>query len=159
MILILCVFPSSTVSFLLFFRWSCLIQLFVYIVALESQEATVVYLPYLTTTQTIIDQIAVAGFKATVKSKPSPLQLSPAELERLVSSQRSLAVSPTSETSEETETEMLTDSTLATLRVTGMHCRSCVVNIQVEILLMICGCHTVQCAMQKYFTTCLDATQ
>uniref|UniRef100_A0AAX7VTN1 P-type Cu(+) transporter n=1 Tax=Astatotilapia calliptera TaxID=8154 RepID=A0AAX7VTN1_ASTCA len=67
-------------------------------VVLESQEATLVYLPYLLTVQTIIDQITVVGFKAFVKSKPRPLQLSPSEME-----------------------------------VKGMHCRSCVVNIQDNI--------------------------
>uniref|UniRef100_A0A8C9XTU5 P-type Cu(+) transporter n=1 Tax=Sander lucioperca TaxID=283035 RepID=A0A8C9XTU5_SANLU len=52
-------------------------------VVLETQEATIVYLPYLITVQTITDQIVVAGFKAFVKSKPRPLQLSPSEIERM----------------------------------------------------------------------------
>lgn len=99
-------------------------------VVLDSQEATLVYLPYLITVQTIIDQIAVAGFKAVVKSKPRPLQLSPSEIERFVDSQKPTVSSP-SETSE--ETEIFIDTTLVALRVKGMHCRSCVVNIQDNI--------------------------
>uniref|UniRef100_A0A671U9D0 P-type Cu(+) transporter n=1 Tax=Sparus aurata TaxID=8175 RepID=A0A671U9D0_SPAAU len=99
-------------------------------VVLETQEATIVYLPYLITVQTIIDQIAVAGFKASVKSKPRPLQLSPSEIERFVDSQKATISSP-SETSE--ESEIFIDTTLIMLRVKGMHCRSCVVNIQDNI--------------------------
>ncbi|XP_042349242.1 copper-transporting ATPase 1 [Plectropomus leopardus] len=99
-------------------------------VVLETQEATIVYLPYLITVQTITDQIAVAGFKAFVKSKPRPLKLSPSEIERFVDSQKTTVSSP-SETSE--ETEIFVDTTLTTLRVKGMHCRSCVVNIQDNI--------------------------
>lgn len=102
-------------------------------VVLESQEATIIYLPYLTTIQTIIDQIAVVGFKAFVKSKPRPLQLSPSEMERFVDSQKQTVSSP-SATSE--ETEIFIDTTLVNLRVKGMHCQSCVVNIQDNISIM-----------------------
>ncbi|KAM4621281.1 copper-transporting ATPase 1 [Polymixia lowei] len=114
-------------------------------VVLESQEATIVYLPYLITIQTIIDQIAVAGFKALVKSKPRPLQLSPSELERYVGSQKSTVSSP-SETLE--ETEIFIDSALTALRVTGMHCRSCVVNIQDNIA-MLPGVSSVEVSLEK----------
>lgn len=96
-------------------------------VVLETQEATVVYLPYLITVQTITDQIAVAGFKASVKSKPRPLQLSLSEIERLVDSQKPTSSSPSE------ETEIFIDTTLTMLRVKGMHCHSCVVNIQDNI--------------------------
>ncbi|KAK0136147.1 Copper-transporting ATPase 1 [Merluccius polli] len=96
-------------------------------VVLESQEATVVYLPYLITVQTIIDQVAVAGFKAVARSKPRALQLSPSELERLVGAQKPAAPSPP-ETSE--DAEVFADTVSVALRVAGMHCRSCVVNIQ-----------------------------
>lgn len=99
-------------------------------VVLETQEATILYLPYLITVQTITDQIAVAGFKASVKSKPRPLQLSASEIERYVDSQKPTISSP-SETSD--ETEIFIDTTLIMLRVKGMHCRSCVVNIQDNI--------------------------
>ncbi|KAM4732819.1 copper-transporting ATPase 1 [Anableps anableps] len=99
-------------------------------VVLESQEATVVYMPYLITIQTIIDQIGVAGFKASVKSRPRPLQLSHRNIERFIDSQKAAASSPP-ETSE--ETEIFIDTACARLRVKGMHCHSCVVNIQDNI--------------------------
>ncbi|KAM9376287.1 copper-transporting ATPase 1 [Pholidichthys leucotaenia] len=99
-------------------------------VVLDSQEATIVYLPYLISVHTIIDQITVVGFKAFVKSKPQPLQLSSTEVERFVDSQKPTVSSPC-ETSE--ETEIFIDTVLVMLRVKGMHCRSCVVNIQDNI--------------------------
>lgn len=99
-------------------------------VVLDTQEATVVYLPDLITVQTITDQIAVAGFKAFVKSKPHPLQLPSSEIQRFVDSERQTISSP-SDTSE--ETEIFIDTTPIVLRVKGMHCHSCVVNIQDNI--------------------------
>lgn len=122
-------------------------------VVLETQEATIVYLPYLITVQTITDQIAVAGFKAFVKSKPRPLQLSLSEIERLVDSQKPTVSSP-SESSE--ETEIFIDTTLTELRVKGMHCRSCVVNIQDNIS-MLPGVSSVEVSLeQEKASICYD---
>uniref|UniRef100_A0A8C4HB01 P-type Cu(+) transporter n=1 Tax=Dicentrarchus labrax TaxID=13489 RepID=A0A8C4HB01_DICLA len=116
-------------------------------VVLETQKATIVYLPYLITVQTIIDQIAAAGFKVFVKSKPRPLQLSPDEIERFVDSQR--PTSPTiSSPSTSEETEIFIDTTLTMLRVKGMHCRSCVVNIQDNIS-MLPGVSSVEVSLEK----------
>nr|XP_057919123.1 copper-transporting ATPase 1 [Doryrhamphus excisus]XP_057919124.1 copper-transporting ATPase 1 [Doryrhamphus excisus] len=99
-------------------------------VTLESQEATIVYLPYLISVQTIINQISLAGFKACVKSKPRPLQLSLSEVERFVHTRKP---SPSSPSEISSETEIFIDTVLVTLAVKGMHCRSCVVNIQDNI--------------------------
>ncbi|KAK2849261.1 hypothetical protein Q5P01_009095 [Channa striata] len=115
-------------------------------VVLDSQEATILYLPYLITVQTIIDQISVAGFKAFVKSKPQSLQLSSSDIERIVDSQKPIVSSP-SETSEETETEIFIDTTLVMLRVKGMHCHSCVLNIQDNIS-MLPGVSSVEVSLE-----------
>ncbi len=91
-------------------------------VSLESQEAAVVYLPYVITVDEIVNQIEVAGFQAVVKSKPRQLKLSASEVERLLSATK------------QTLSEPSTDSSITTaLQVTGMHCKSCVVNIQDNI--------------------------
>lgn len=124
-------------------------------VALEAKEATIVYLPYLITIQTILDQISRAGFKATVKSKPRPLQL-PSEIERLVDSQK-LPLSSPSETTE--ETEIFIDTTPVALRVTGMHCGSCVVNIQDNISILP-GISSVEVSLEKEKASiCYDPLQ
>ncbi|XP_055368529.1 copper-transporting ATPase 1 isoform X2 [Betta splendens] len=122
-------------------------------VGLDSKEGTILYLPYLITVQTIIDQIAVAGFKATVKSKPHPLKLASSEIERFVDSQK-LTLSSPSETSD--ETEIFIDTTLVTLRVKGMHCRSCVVNIQDNISVLP-GVSSVEVSLEKEMASiCYD---
>ncbi|TRY98762.1 hypothetical protein DNTS_025499 [Danionella cerebrum] len=93
-------------------------------VSLEAQEATVLYLPYITSVTEIINQIGVAGFKATVKSKPLQLKLSSSEVERLLSAPKHTASSP----------EPPAEASISTLlQVTGMHCKSCVENIQDNI--------------------------
>lgn len=98
-------------------------------VSLESQEATVLYLPYIISVEEIVNRIEVAGFKATVKSKPRQLKLSASEVERLCSAAKQAVSSP-----EEKITELSADATITTLfQVTGMHCNSCVVNIQDNI--------------------------
>ncbi|KAJ8255284.1 hypothetical protein GJAV_G00203140 [Gymnothorax javanicus] len=53
-------------------------------VSLESQEATLLYQTHLITVDDIIQQIGLAGFKASIKSKPRPLQLSANETDRLM---------------------------------------------------------------------------
>ncbi|XP_010753135.3 copper-transporting ATPase 1 [Larimichthys crocea] len=111
-------------------------------VVLETQEASIVYLPYLITIETIVDQIAVAGFKACVKSKPRPLQLSPSNVERFVDLQKTTVPSPSE------ETEIFIDMTLTMLRVKGMHCRSCVVNIQDNIA-KLPGVSSVEVSLEK----------
>ncbi|CAG5991481.1 unnamed protein product [Menidia menidia] len=114
-------------------------------VVLDSQEAMIVYLPYLITVQTIIEQIATAGFKASVKSKPRPLQFSPRDMERFADSQKPTVSSP-SEISD--ETEIFIDTTLVALRVKGMHCSSCVRNIQDNIS-MLPGVSSVEVSLEK----------
>uniref|UniRef100_A0AAY5K3M1 P-type Cu(+) transporter n=1 Tax=Esox lucius TaxID=8010 RepID=A0AAY5K3M1_ESOLU len=114
-------------------------------VVLDSQEATVLYLPYLISIDEIIAQIAKAGFKATPKSKPRPLKLSVSEMERLLSPAPSTPPLADSST-EESETSM--DLAQTTLRVTGMHCHSCVVNIQDNIS-KLAGVTSVEVSLEK----------
>uniref|UniRef100_A0A8C1G6E5 P-type Cu(+) transporter n=1 Tax=Cyprinus carpio TaxID=7962 RepID=A0A8C1G6E5_CYPCA len=94
-------------------------------VSLESQEAAVLYLPCVITVDEIVNQIEVAGFKAAVKSKPRQLKLSASEVERLLRAHKP---------PEEKVSEPSSDSSITTVfQVTGMHCKSCVVNIQDNI--------------------------
>ncbi|XP_077588339.1 copper-transporting ATPase 1 [Stigmatopora nigra] len=95
-------------------------------VILDSQEAAILYQPHLISVQTIIDQISLAGFKASVKSKPRPLQLPLSKVEHFADSQKTSASSPL-------EAEIFMDTISVVFMVKGMHCRSCVVNIQDNI--------------------------
>uniref|UniRef100_A0AAR2LRM3 P-type Cu(+) transporter n=1 Tax=Pygocentrus nattereri TaxID=42514 RepID=A0AAR2LRM3_PYGNA len=112
-------------------------------VGLESQEATVLYLPYLISVEEVVNQIGMAGFKAFVKSKPRQLQLT--AVERLLNA--SHQTSPSSP--EERATEQPTDTTTTTLMdIKGMHCNSCVVNIQDNIG-KVPGVSSVQVSLEK----------
>ncbi|XP_052006082.1 copper-transporting ATPase 1-like [Xyrauchen texanus] len=98
-------------------------------VSLDSQEATVLYLPYIISVDEIVNQIEMVGFSAIVKSKPPQLKLLSSKVDCLVS-----APKQTASYSQENVSEASTLSTITTLfQVTGMHCNSCVVNIQDNI--------------------------
>lgn len=113
-------------------------------VNLESQEASVSYLPYLITAEEIVKQIGVAGFKASVKSKPRQVQLS--SLDRLLNASPSTRRSPEGSTSEVAVD--FTTSITTLIDVTGMHCNSCVVNIQDNIG-KLPGVSSVQVSLEK----------
>lgn len=112
---------------------------------LDTREATVVYLPCFITVETIIEQILVAGFKASVKSKPRAVMLSPSEIGRFVEFQKPTVPSP-SDSSE--ESEIFIDTKPVTLQVKGMLCHSCVVNIQDNISKLY-GVSSVEVSLEK----------
>ncbi|KAK2834201.1 hypothetical protein Q7C36_014902 [Tachysurus vachellii] len=114
-------------------------------VNLESQEASVSYLPYLITVEDIVKQIGVAGFKASVKSKPPQLQLH-SSVDQLLNTSRSMHSSPDASTI--VEAVDTTTSITTIIDVTGMHCNSCVVNIQDNIG-KLPGVSSVQVSLEK----------
>ncbi|XP_052010785.1 copper-transporting ATPase 1-like [Xyrauchen texanus] len=107
-------------------------------VSLDSQEATVCYLPYIVSLDEIVKQIKMAGFKAIVKSKPRQLKLSASEVERLLSAPKQ---SPSS-------SENLSEPSTTVFQVTGMHCNSCVVNIQ-DNLSKLLGVNSVVVSLEN----------
>ncbi|XP_010145455.1 PREDICTED: copper-transporting ATPase 1 [Eurypyga helias] len=96
-------------------------------VSLDNQEAVVVYQPHLITAEEIKHQIEAAGFTASLKKQPRPLKLSVVDLDRLRNAQ--------TEGSEAARKESWSgnDTKTVVFRVDGMHCRSCVLNIQSTI--------------------------
>ncbi|MBN3276796.1 ATP7A ATPase, partial [Polyodon spathula] len=100
-------------------------------VSLASQEAAVIYQPHLITAEEIVNQIGLVGFKASLQNKPSPVQNS----------------APAQQSPE-------TDSDLTTvaLHVDGMHCNSCVVNIQSNVA-ELTGVHGVIVSLEKKTAT------
>lgn len=92
--------------------------------SLDNKEAVVVYQPPLITAEEIKQQIEGAGFTAAFKKQPRPLKLSGIDLERLRNAQ------PRS--SEASQRENSSTKTVV-FRVEGMHCSSCVLNIQTSI--------------------------
>ncbi|XP_058147663.1 copper-transporting ATPase 1 [Dasypus novemcinctus] len=93
-------------------------------VSLDNQEATIVYQPHLITVEEIKKQIEAVGFPAFIKKQPKYLKLGSIDIERLKntpvrSSEDSQLMSPS----------YANDST-TTFIIDGMHCKSCVSNIE-----------------------------
>ncbi|XP_068812837.1 copper-transporting ATPase 1 isoform X2 [Struthio camelus] len=97
-------------------------------VSLDNQEAVVVYQPHLITAEEIKHQIEAAGFTASFKKQPRPLKLSAIDLERLKNAQ-----TKGSETILRENSKNANDTETIVFRVDGMHCNSCVLNIQSTI--------------------------
>uniref|UniRef100_A0A663M7N0 Copper-transporting ATPase 1 n=1 Tax=Athene cunicularia TaxID=194338 RepID=A0A663M7N0_ATHCN len=93
-------------------------------VSLDNQEAVVVYHPHLIAAEEIKHQIEVAGFTASVKKQPRPLKLSTVDLERLKNTQTKGSETALKENSNVNDTKTIV------FRIDGMHCSSCVLNIQ-----------------------------
>ncbi|XP_044293662.1 copper-transporting ATPase 1 isoform X2 [Varanus komodoensis] len=97
-------------------------------VSLDNQEAVVVYQPHVITSEEIRNQIEAAGFTACIKKAPKPLKLGAIDVERLKSAQAECSEGALRENPEHT----LSLRTIR-FRVDGMHCNSCVFNIQNSI--------------------------
>lgn len=95
------------------------------LVSLDNQEAVVVYEPHLITSEEIRNQIEAAGFTASVKKQPKPITLGAIDIERLKNTQPSHSEKPPLGSPE----HFLNLKTIV-FRVDGMHCNSCVRNIQ-----------------------------
>ncbi|XP_014651986.1 PREDICTED: copper-transporting ATPase 1 isoform X2 [Ceratotherium simum simum] len=93
-------------------------------VSLDNQEATIVYQPHLITVQEIKKQIEAAGFPAFIKKQPKFLKLGAIDIERL----KNTPVK-SSERPQQRSPSYTSDSTV-TFIVDGMHCKSCVSNIE-----------------------------
>ncbi|XP_068008093.1 copper-transporting ATPase 1 [Melanerpes formicivorus] len=93
-------------------------------VSLDNQEAVVVYQPHLIAAEEIKHQVEAAGFTASFKKQPKPLKLSAMDLERLRNTQtKGFETEPK-------ENSNVNDTKTVVFRVDGMHCNSCVLNIQ-----------------------------
>ncbi|KFP65332.1 Copper-transporting ATPase 1, partial [Cariama cristata] len=96
-------------------------------VSLDNQEAVVVYQPHLITAEEIKHQIEAAGFTASFKKQPRLLKLSAIDLERLKNIQTKGSETALKESSN------VNDTKTVIFRIDGMHCNSCVLNIQSTI--------------------------
>ncbi|XP_050998327.1 copper-transporting ATPase 1 isoform X2 [Acomys russatus] len=93
-------------------------------VSLDNQEATIVYQPHLITAEEIKKQIDAVGFPAFIKKQPKYLKLGAIDVERL---KNTPVKSP--EGSQQKSPSNSSDST-TTFIIEGMHCKSCVSNIE-----------------------------
>uniref|UniRef100_A0A8B9I9T1 Copper-transporting ATPase 1 n=1 Tax=Anser brachyrhynchus TaxID=132585 RepID=A0A8B9I9T1_9AVES len=98
-------------------------------VSLDNQEAVVVYQPHLITAEEIKCQIEAVGFTASFKKQPRPLKLSAIDLERLKNTQ----TKGSETTSLKENSKNVNDTKTVVFKIDGMHCNSCVFNIQSTI--------------------------
>ncbi|CAN2389666.1 Copper-transporting ATPase [Pristimantis euphronides] len=89
-------------------------------VSLDSQEAHIIYQPHLITAAEIRSQIEEAGFTASIKNKSLP-KLGVIDIKRLTNGIGDVT---------QARPKSLSDLTRAVFQVDGMHCKSCVVNIE-----------------------------
>lgn len=97
--------------------------------SLDNQEAVVVYQPHLITAEEIKCQIEAVGFTASFKKQPRPLKLSAIDLERLKNTQ----TKGSETTSLKENSKNVNNTKTVVFKIDGMHCSSCVFNIQSTI--------------------------
>lgn len=93
-------------------------------VSLDNQEATIIYQPHLITVEEIKKQIEVVGFPAYVKKQPKHLKLGAVNVERL----KNIPVK--SPEGLQQRSPSYTNDLTAIFIIDGMHCKSCVSNIE-----------------------------
>uniref|UniRef100_A0A8C3YCJ1 Copper-transporting ATPase 1 n=1 Tax=Catagonus wagneri TaxID=51154 RepID=A0A8C3YCJ1_9CETA len=93
-------------------------------VSLDNQEATIIYQPHLITVEEIKKQIEAVGFPAFIKKQPKYLKLGAIDIERL----KNTPVK-SSEGSHQRSPSYTNNSTVI-FNIDGMHCKSCVSNIE-----------------------------
>ncbi|KAM4789933.1 copper-transporting ATPase 2 isoform 1-T1 [Cyanocitta cristata] len=102
-------------------------------VSLDNQEAIVAYHPYIIQPDALKRHISDLGYDCTIKSKSVPLKLGALDLQRLQNANpRETPASLKSDGLDPLVTEMDSTATV-TLQIEGMHCKSCIRNIEGNI--------------------------
>ncbi|CAO2611603.1 Copper-transporting ATPase 2 [Lemmus lemmus] len=104
-------------------------------VSLSNQEAVVTYQPYLIQPEDLRDHICDMGFEAAIKNRTAPLRLGPIDIDKLESTNLKRPTASHNQNSNNSETPGHQGSHMLTLqlRIDGMHCKSCVLNIEGNI--------------------------
>ncbi|NXJ68760.1 ATP7B ATPase, partial [Rostratula benghalensis] len=99
-------------------------------VSLGNREAIIAYYPYIIQPDNLQSHISNLGYECTIKSKPAPLKLGVLDLEHLQNANPKER--PASLEVDSLVVEMSGTATVA-VRIEGMHCKSCVRNIEGNI--------------------------
>ncbi|XP_054244111.1 copper-transporting ATPase 2 isoform X1 [Indicator indicator] len=102
-------------------------------VSLGSQEAIIAYYPYIIQPDDLKSHISNLGYDCTIKSKSAPLKLGVLDLERLQNANPK--ETPTSLESDGLDplVAKMSSTAMVTVQIEGMHCKSCVRNIEGNI--------------------------
>ncbi|XP_027743938.1 copper-transporting ATPase 2 isoform X2 [Empidonax traillii] len=102
-------------------------------VSLDNQEAIIAYYPYIIQPDDLKRHINNLGYECTIKSKPAPLKLGVLDLQRLQNANpKETSASFEGDGLDPVVAEMSSTATV-TVRIEGMHCKSCVRNIEGNI--------------------------
>ncbi|KAJ6659211.1 hypothetical protein lerEdw1_019256 [Lerista edwardsae] len=123
-------------------------------VALNTQEATIAYLPYVIKPEELKNNIDSLGYESTIKHKPAPLKLGLIDTERL---QQVNVGMPDGVDGGGTPLEnKASEASVVVLGVEGMHCKSCVDTIE-RTISELHGVHYIQVSLeQKNAAVCFD---
>ncbi|XP_039770862.1 copper-transporting ATPase 2 isoform X2 [Ornithorhynchus anatinus] len=118
-------------------------------VSLASREAVIAYQPYLIQPEYLRDSIDDMGFEAAIKSKMAPLAIDSIDLSRLQSPGLKKTPASASLNSGDAPVSAGETGTVATvsLGVEGMHCKSCVFNIEGNIA-DLPGVHSIRVSLE-----------
>uniref|UniRef100_A0A2I3MM08 P-type Cu(+) transporter n=1 Tax=Papio anubis TaxID=9555 RepID=A0A2I3MM08_PAPAN len=119
-------------------------------VSLSNQEAVITYQPYLIQPEDLRDHVNDMGFEAAIKNKVAPLSLGPIDIERLESTNPKRPLSSANQNFNNSETLGHQGRNVVTLqlRIDGMHCKSCVLNIE-ENIGQLLGVQSIQVSLEN----------
>ncbi|XP_062438358.1 copper-transporting ATPase 2 [Rhea pennata] len=100
-------------------------------VSLGNQEAIIAYYPYIIQPEDLKSHISNLGYDCTIKSKSAPLKLGVLDVARL--QKTTTKMTPACEDSGRVSPVAVKMSSTATVQIEGMHCQSCVRNIEGNI--------------------------
>ncbi|KAJ8785526.1 hypothetical protein J1605_007123 [Eschrichtius robustus] len=101
-------------------------------VSLSNQEAVITYQPYLIQPQDLRDHVNDMGFEAVIKNKVAPVSLGPIDIRQLQRTHPKASPASVNQNGNNSESSGSQGVPLY-LRVDGMHCKSCVLNIEENI--------------------------
>ncbi|EPQ14370.1 Copper-transporting ATPase 2 [Myotis brandtii] len=118
-------------------------------VSLSNQEAVITYQPYLIQPQDLRDHVNDMGFEAVIKNKVAPVSLGQIDIGRLQSAY-SKTPSTLNQNVNNSQTLEQQGSHVVTLQlsVDGMHCKSCVRNIE-ENISKLPGVQNIQVSLEN----------
>uniref|UniRef100_A0A2K5RMW0 Copper-transporting ATPase 2 n=1 Tax=Cebus imitator TaxID=2715852 RepID=A0A2K5RMW0_CEBIM len=118
-------------------------------VSLSNQEAVITYQPYLIQPEDLRDHVNDMGFEAAIKNKVAPLSLGPIDIERLQSTYpKRPFTSNQNFNNSETLGHQGNHVVTLQLRIDGMHCTSCILNIE-ENIGQLPGIQSIQVSLEN----------
>nr|XP_012417483.1 PREDICTED: copper-transporting ATPase 2 isoform X1 [Odobenus rosmarus divergens] len=119
-------------------------------VSLGTQEAVITYQPYLIQPQDLRDHVNDMGFEAVIKNRVAPVSLGPIDIGRLQRTDPKTPSASDNQNLNNSEPSGHHGSHMATLqlRVDGMHCKSCVLNIE-ENIGQLPGVQNIQVSLEN----------